>query len=157
MKEPAWEKCQYYSSGHCPKNQAIDKVYLIPQLLDPSEIEAARRICEHCEKCHDEKRKYQRIIRPFRVVVTNKEPKKNVEGTIIDVSINGALVRVDDWVNFAKDEMVDLQLYSTDKVSDPVKTNVIKLTGRIKRLTRDKQELAIMFIKGASVKKCANI
>ncbi|UCE81639.1 MAG: PilZ domain-containing protein [Deltaproteobacteria bacterium] len=157
MKEPAWEKCQYYSSGHCPKNQAIDKAYLIPQLLEPSEIETAKKICEQCEKCHDEKRKYQRITRPLRVVVTNKEPKKNIEGTIVDVSINGALVKLDDWVNFTPDEMVDLQLYSGDKVSDPVETNVIKLSGRIKRLTKEKQELAIMFTKTASVKKCANI
>jgi hypothetical protein len=41
MKEPVWERCHYYCSGQCPEQSTIDKAYLIPQLLKPSQIKAA--------------------------------------------------------------------------------------------------------------------
>ena len=42
-------------------------------------------------------------------------------------------------------------------VVDEEKINVINVCGRIKRVTKEKHELAIVFVKDASVKKCANI
>jgi hypothetical protein len=157
MKKPAWEKCQFYSSGRCPQYLTIDKAYLIPQLLDPSDLKAATEICEECATYHDEKRKSQRIARPFKVVVSNKIPRKNIEGTVVDLSMNGVLIKLDNWINFNKDEFVNLQLYSNDMFTNQAKSKVVNLSGRIKRVAKDKQELAIMFMKSASVKKCANI
>ena len=157
MKNAAWENCDYFSSGRCPEQTTIDKVYLIPQLLELSEIEAATATCEQCEHYHEEKRKYRRVSRPFRVVVSNKEPNKSIEGTIIDVSINGALIKLDNWPRFDKDETVNVQLQTSDKVKDTVKYKTINLCGRVQRITREKQELAIVFMKNTSVKKCANI
>ncbi len=157
MKEPVWERCHYYSSGHCPEQSTIDKAYLIPQLLKPSQIKAATDTCDQCECYHEEKRKYRRVTRPFKVVVSNKEPRKNTQGTIVDVSINGALIKLDNWTNFNKDETVNLQLYASDRVVDEERTNVINVCGRIKRVTKEKHELAIVFLKHSSVKKYANI
>ena len=157
MKELAWEECQYYSSGHCPQHQAIDKAYLIPQLLEPSQMKDAREICAACEKYLHEKRKYRRIKRPLKVVVTNKELKKRIEGTIVDASINGALVKLNKWINFNKDEIVKLQLYTEDKNQNKAKADIINIYGTIKRLVKEKQELVIIFLKEESVKKCANI
>jgi hypothetical protein len=157
MKAPAWERCHYYCSGQCPEQSTIDKAYLIPQLLKPSQIKAATDTCGQCEYYKEEKRKYRRVTRSFKVVVSNKEPRKNTQGTIVDVSINGALIKLDNWINFNKDETVNLELYANDIVVDDKRTNVINLCGRIKRVTREKHELAIMFVKHASVKKCANI
>jgi len=147
MKEPVWERCHYYCSGQC----------LIPQLLKPSQLKAATDTCDQCEYYREEKRKYRRVTRPFKVVVSNKEPRKNTQGTIVDVSIDGALIKLDNWINFNKDETVNLQLYANDIVVDEEKTNVINVYGRIKRVTKEKHELAIIFVKQASVKKCANI
>ena len=135
----------------------MDKAYLIPQLLKPSQLKAAIDTCDQCEYYHEEKRKYRRVERSFNVVVSNKEPRKNTQGTIVDVSINGALIKLDNWTNFNKDETVNLQFYTNDKFVDKEKPNVINVCGRIKRVTKKKRELAIMFVKHASMKKCANI
>ena len=157
MKKPTWEKCHHYSSGRCPENSIIDKAYLIPQLLKPSEIEAAYAICEKCENYHREKRKYRRIARSFRVVVSNKEPKQTSEGTIVDVSIKGALVKLDNWIHFNKDEIIKLKIYSKKVFSDKEKTYVINVCGQVKRVAKEKQELAILFVESDGVKKCANL
>ena len=157
MKEPVWESCHYYCSGQCPEQSTMDKAYLIPQLLKPSQLKAAIDTCDQCEYYHEEKRKYRRVKRSFNVVVSNKEPRKNTQGTIVDVSINGALIKLDNWTNFNKDETVNLQFYTNDKFVDKEKPNVINVCGRIKRVTKKKRELAIMFVKHASMKKCANI
>jgi hypothetical protein len=157
MKEPVWERCHYYCSGHCPEQSTMDKAYLIPQLLKPSQLKAATDTCDQCEYYHEEKRKYRRVTRSFKVVVSNKEPRKNTQGTIVDVSINGALIKLDNWINFYKDETVNLQLYANDIVVDKEKTNVINVCGRIKRVRKEKHELAIVFVKDETVKKCANI
>lgn len=157
MKNATWEKCHYFSSGHCPEQSTIDKAYLIPQLLELKEIEAAIETCVQCEHYNEEKRKYRRVSRPFRVLLSNKEPNKSIEGTIIDVSMNGALIKLDNWMNFAKNETVNLQLQTNDEVKNKVKSETINLRGRVQRVKREKQELAIMFMKETSVKKCANI
>ncbi len=157
MKKQAWDTCHYYSKGRCPQHSTIDKAYLIPQLLDPSELKAANEICEHCESYHEEKRKHRRVRRPFRVLLSKKEPKKRIEGSVVDVSSNGVLVKLDNWITFRKDEVVNLQLYSRGEFPDQVKSNVVDVNGRIKRMSVDKQELAIAFEPGTSVKKCANI
>ena len=157
MKEPVWERCHYYCSRQCPEQSAMDKAYLIPQLLKPSQLKAATDTCNQCEYYHEEKRKYRRVTRSFKVVVSNREPRKNTKGTIVDVSTNGALIKLDNWANFNKNETVNLQLYADDMVVDKERTNVINVCGRIKRVTKEKHELAIMFVKDASVEKCANI
>ena len=157
MKEQVWERCHYYCSGQCPEQATIDKAYLIPQLLKPSQLKAATDTCNQCEYYHEEKRKYRRVTRSFKVVVSNREPRKNTKGTIVDVSTNGALIRLDNWANFHKNETVNLQLYADDIVVDKERTNVINGCGRIKRVTKEKHELAIVFVKDESVKKCANI
>jgi hypothetical protein len=157
MKEPVWERCHYYCSGQCPEQPTIDKAYLIPQLLKPSQLKAATDTCDQCEYYREEKRKYRRVTRPFKVVVSNKEPRKNIQGTIVDVSKDGALIKLDKWVNFNKNETINLQFYTNDMVVDKEKHDVINVCGRIKRVTKKKHELAIVFLKHSSVKKCANL
>ncbi|MEE9527845.1 MAG: PilZ domain-containing protein [Syntrophobacteria bacterium] len=157
MKEPVWERCHYYCSGQCPEQSTMDKAYLIPQLLKPSQIKAAIDTCDQCAYYREEKRKYRRVTRPFKVVVSNKKPRKNTQGIIVDVSKDGALIKLDNWISFNKNETVNLRFYTNDMVVDEEKINVINVCGRIKRVTKEKHELAIVFVKDASVKKCANI
>ena len=157
MKEPVWESCHYYCIGQCPEQPIIDKAYLIPQLLKPSQLKAATDTCDQCEYYREEKRKYRRVTRPFKVIVSNKEPRKNTRGTIVDVSKDGALIKLDKWVHFNKNETINLQFYTNDIVVDKEKHDVINVYGRIKRVTKKKRELAIMFVKYTSVKKCANL
>ena len=157
MKEPTWEKCHYYRSRSCPEHSTIDKAYLIPQLLQPADLKAATDTCDQCEIYHREKRKYRRIARPFKVVVSNKKPKRNIEGTIVDVSVKGALIKLDNWIHFNKEQMVNLKLYYNKVTSDKEEINVVNVSGKIKRVAKEKQELAVVFVEDDSVKKCANI
>ena len=157
MKEPTWEKCHYYRSRRCPQHSTIDKAYLIPQLLEPSVIKAANDTCDRCKIYHKEKRKYRRIPRPFRVVVSNKKPKRNIEGTIVDVSVKGALIKLDKWIHFNREQIVNLKLYYNKVISDKEEINVVNVSGKIKRVAKERQELAIVFVEDDSVKKCANI
>jgi hypothetical protein len=157
MKEPAWEKCYYFRNRRCPEHSIIDKAYLIPQLLKPSELKVANETCDKCEIYHKDKRKYRRIERPFRVVVSNKKPKRNIEGTIVDVSVKGALIKLDNWIHFKKEQIVNLKLYYNKVISDKEEINVVNVSGQIKRVAKEKQELAVMFVEDESVKKCANI
>jgi hypothetical protein len=48
MKERIWEKCPYLSEGRCSHSLVIERAYLIPQLLDTSELLNAKRTCEEC-------------------------------------------------------------------------------------------------------------
>jgi len=82
MKEPAWEKCQYYSRGRCPQHPIIDKAYLIPQLIDISQMQFAKKICEDCEKHLYEMRRYQRVKSFLKFLSTNQEPEERFEGTL---------------------------------------------------------------------------
>ena len=157
MKKPTWEKCHYYCTRRCPEHLTIDKAYLIPQLIQASDLKAAIDTCDKCEIYHKEKRKYRRIARPFRVVVSNKKPKRNIEGTIVDVSVKGALIKLDNWIHFNKEQMINLKLYYNKVISDKEEINIVNVSGKIKRVAKEKQELAIVFVKDDSVKKCANI
>ena len=157
MKKPTWEKCHYYYTRRCPEHETIDKAYLIPQLLEPSAIKAANDTCDQCEIYHQEKRKYRRIARPFRVVVSNKKPKRQIQGTVVDVSIKGVLIKLDNWVHFNKEEMINLKLYYSKVTSDKEEINIVKVSGQIKRVAKEKRELAVVFVKDDAVKKCANI
>ena len=157
MKEPAWEKCQYYSWGHCPHHRVIDRAYLIPQLLKPSQIQAARAICGDCHKYFDEKRKYQRTRRPFKIVVINQEPLRRIEGIIVDLSIKGARVKLDHWTDFDNNEDTQLQLYIEDKDSDEKKVDIISFFGKIKRLIKETRELAIVFSEHENIRRYADI
>jgi len=157
MNRPTWEKCHYYYTRRCPEHESIDKAYLIPQLLEPSAIKAANDTCDRCEIYNQEKRKYRRIARPLRVVVSNKKPKRQIQGTVVDVSIKGVLIKLDNWVHFNNEEMINLKLYYSKVTSDKEEINIVKVSGQIKRVAKEKRELAVVFVKDDAVKKCANI
>jgi len=157
MKEPAWEKCHHYSSGRCPQRTTMDKVHLIPQLLNISDIEAATETCGQCEHYQREKRKYRRVARPFRAVISNKEPKKRITGTVVDVSVKGALVKLDNWINFDENEKVNIELCQNETKINKDNINVINMSGHVKRVAKEKHELAIVFTEETHEKKCANI
>ncbi len=157
MKASAWETCYYYSAGQCPQHRVIDKAYLIPQLLDDSQIQTAKKICENCEKSLADRRQYQRVKRPLRVAITHMESRERIGGTLVDVSINGALVNLDRSVDFQQDEMVELQLYHEGSDSHQPRADTKNLRGRVNRLAKEKLELAVIFLKRNSVRRCVNI
>lgn len=144
MEKPAYEKCYYLSIGQCPNQSFMEKVLLIPQLLEPSEVEDAIEDCKSCGGYLQEQRKYFRIKRPFRCDIS-KNNGTTIEGHIINISENGALIKLKRWVDFNSDEKVGLIIYSAD---EPIinESRTIEILSQIKRLTTDKKQLGIHFL-----------
>jgi len=146
MAKDHWGKCQYLAAGNCPESlrMLIDRAYLLPQLLDSSQIEAAKEACQHCEKL--ERRKSPRIERPLSVVISNNKVNTNAEGTIANVSEGGALIELVDWGNFREGQTIAFKMRYDDKPSDQANSIVLSGSAVVKRLSREKQELAIIFM-----------
>ena len=157
MEQPAYETCEFLFSGQCPYRSTVERAFLIPQLLDPTQITDAKRLCEKCRQILVEKRKEVRVKRPLRVVITRRDQEESFHGTILDVSSGGALVKVENLPNFHMDEILRLQIYSYSGVSDTLDTDAISVDGVVKRLAENKNEIAIVFVEDSGSKKLVNI
>jgi hypothetical protein len=146
MDEASWEECPYYAEGECPQSSLVDRTYLIPHLLSPTEVEEVRSICAKCGLYLSEKRKYFRLKKPFRVVATSGAGEDKFSGRIVNVSGVGALLTFKDWPDFVVDQEVEIEIYSRRQDSTDLDETVIKVTGEVKRIdTKDKQA-AVMFL-----------
>jgi len=157
MEQPTYEKCQYLSIGQCPHRPSIERALLIPQLLDPSEITDAKRLCEKCRQILVEKRKNERVKRPLRAIITRRDQEETLHGTILDVSSGGALVKLEDLPNFHVDEICLLKIYSYDSFSGKLDTDAISVDGIVKRLAENKNKIAFVFIEESGLDKIINI
>ncbi|MFP3870160.1 MAG: PilZ domain-containing protein [Syntrophobacteria bacterium] len=145
MQNSYWENCPYYTSGKCPQPAAIDRAYLIPQLLAPSEVEAAKQICRACGKYLDDKRKYPRIARPLQVILL-RDPGAPLEGDVVNISEGGVLVRLQSWADFDDDEKVVLEIYPQHLPSENTSPSALKLSAQVKRKDAQRKQLAIVFL-----------
>ena len=157
MEQPTYEKCQYLASGQCPYKSTIERSLLIPQLLAPTEIADAKRLCEECRQFLVEKRKAVRVQRSLRVVITRLDQEETFHGTTLDVSSGGALVKLDNLPNFHTDEIFRFKIYSISGTSDKSDIHAISVDGVVKRLIENKNEIAFVFIKESSLGKIVNI
>jgi len=147
MGDEYWVHCPYADSDECPQSDAIVRVSLIPQLLDPTDIDSIKKTCKTCGKYLDQKRKYPRITRPLQVVLT-KKGQKAIKGNIVDLSEGGALIQLQTWADFKKDEKVLLEIYPSP-ASDKSSHESTKVSGLIKRIEVEKRQLAIAFLSTA--------
>ena len=136
--------CQYFHSEECPHQFIIARSILIPQLLGRAELERTRKVCQGCEKCRGERRTSRRIMRPLRATVDNGTIK-NVKGTISDISSNGALIRLNDRLNFRVGEFIDLRIYG-DVQFGTTKQVLSNQRCVIKRIAEQGHQLAVMFL-----------
>jgi hypothetical protein len=148
MGDEYWENCPYAESDECPQSDAISRVSLIPQLLDPADIDSIKQTCRTCGKYLDQKRKYPRIKRPLKIVVI-RERQKAIKGNIVDLSEGGALIQLQTWADFKKDEKVLLEIYHSHPTSDNSSHELTKVSGLIKRIEAERRQLAIVFLSGA--------
>ena len=152
MDEASWEGCPYYAEGECPHTSLVDRIYLIPHLLSSTEVEEVKAICEKCGLYLSEKRKYFRLKRPFRVMVTAGAGEDQFRGRIVNVSGVGALVRFKDWPDFVVDQKVEIAIYSRQKDSTDLDKTVIKVTGEVKRIDAKDRQAAVMFLEEVQAK-----
>jgi c-di-GMP-binding flagellar brake protein YcgR len=115
---------------------------LIPELVAPSEIEAARTVCEKCGLRLGEKRKHLRTKRPIEVTLS-KGDLPPIQGEITDISQGGAFLKLREWVPFTVGEKVRLEIHPLHSSKTP--TEAIRLLGLITRVEAEERELAIAF------------
>jgi len=136
-----WERCPFYAEDECAKTDMVDRIYLIPHLLNSSEISEVKEICKKCGLYLNEKRKYIRLRKPFRVAVISDKEGTRLQGKIINVSGVGALIMPDRWSDFAVKQEVELEIYSRPTASKTNDEIVIKVSGVIKRVNDKKNKL----------------
>ena len=124
----------------------MDRAYLIPHLLSPSEIGAVKEVCKKCGLYLTEKRKYIRQRKPFRVAVISDKKGTRLQGKIINVSGVGALIMPDNWSDFPVNQEVELEIYSRPRASKNNDEIVIKVSGVIKRVNDKEKQVAVMFL-----------
>ena len=146
MDDAYWERCPFYAEDECPKTSLVDRAYLIPHLLSSSEIGEVREICKRCGLYLNEKRKYIRLRKPFRVAVISDKKGTILQGKIINVSGVGALIMPDNWSDFPVNQEVELEIYSRPRASKNNDEIVIKVSGVIKRVNDRDKQIAVMFL-----------
>ena len=146
MDDAYWERCPFYAEDECPKTSLVDRAYLIPHLLSSSEIGEVREICKRCGLYLNEKRKYIRLRKPFRVAVISDKKGTRLQGKIINVSGVGALIMPDNWSDFPVNQEVELEIYSRPRASKNNDEIVIKVSGVIKRVNDRDKQIAVMFL-----------
>ena len=146
MDDAYWEKCPFYAEDECPKTSLVDRAYLIPHLLSSSEIGEVKETCKKCGLYLNEKRKYIRLRKPFRVAVVSDKKGTRLQGKIMNVSGVGALIMPDNWSNFAVNQEVELEIYSRPRTSKNNHEIVIKVSGIIKRVNDKDEQVAVMFL-----------
>ena len=156
MANKPWKNCQYFFTEECPNLSFISKAILIPQFLDPSEIEILESICANCETCRDEKRGSLRMRRPLKVSIACRDSKRTTAGSLLNVSSTGALVEIDNWLDFRVCGRITMQIYTSDQASNHIQTHLDKKQSIVKRIIEDKRQIGVMFINDKSVNKLAN-
>ena len=146
MDDAYWERCPFYAEDECPKTSLVDRAYLIPHLLSSPEIGEVREICKKCGLYLNEKRKYIRLRKPFRVAVISDKKGSRLQGKIINVSGVGALIMPDNWSDFPVNQEVELEIYSRPRASKNNDEIVIKVSGVIKRVNDRDKQIAVMFL-----------
>jgi hypothetical protein len=146
MDDAYWERCPFYAEDECPKASLVDRAYLIPHLLSPLEMGEVKDVCKKCGQYLNEKRKYIRLRKPFRVAVISDKKGARLQGKIINVSGVGALIMPDNWSDFAVNQEVELEIYSRPRASKNKDENTIKVSGVIKRVNDKDKQVAVMFL-----------
>ena len=146
MDDAYWERCPFYAEDECPKSSLVDRAYLIPYLLSSSEMGEVKEICKKCGLYLNEKRKYIRLRKPFRVAVISDKKGSRLQGKIINVSGVGALIMPDNWSDFPVNQEVELEIYSRPRASKNNDEIVIKVSGVIKRVNDRDKQIAVMFL-----------
>ena len=146
MENKYWEKCPYYAENRCPYSAQVDRAYLIPHLLSPSEIDEAKYICRKCGMYLKEKRKHIRLGKPFEVIIAKADEKTEAKGRIDNVSVLGALVTLEVWHDFVLGQTITVKIYPREETSEKPKIEPIMASGEIKRVYDKHKQLAIMFL-----------
>jgi len=146
MEKGSWDRCPYFRDGHCPYSEAIDRAYLIPDIIAPSELEKAGHTCLKCGNYLKERRKYLRLKKPFKAVMRRGAEGAPAEGQIVNVSGVGALVVLNEWVELHVGEVLQLEIFPRLECTRQSSRGILKAAGRVNRVSRKNREVAVTFL-----------
>jgi hypothetical protein len=141
MKRHLWKTCPYYPDGRCPNRSLIDKAYLIPQIISPSQLAAIKTACANCEVCRQDRRKHRRVQRPLEAVILNKQSGEELHGTSLNVSQRGALIEIGACHPFLVNQEIELRLCDEDG-------SCHRSRAVIKRVEQTKGAISVFFSSG---------
>jgi hypothetical protein len=144
MDENILENCPHADSGQCTQPDAVARAYLIPQLVERSEVEATKQICRTCGKYLGEKREYPRVRRPLSIILSQGK-KAAIEGEIVNISEGGALVKLKNWADFDEEQKITLEVYFSHAASGKGVGSKMEFTGKIIRVDDQERQVAIAF------------
>jgi hypothetical protein len=154
MNRYLWERCPYYPDGRCPNRSLIDKAYLIPQILSPSELAAIKTACADCEVCRQDRRKHRRVQRPLEAMILDRQSGEELRGTSLNVSERGALIEIGDFHPFRVNQEIELRLWDEDgscqsspavikRVESTRRAISVSLSGGVRRRDRARESGSI--------------
>jgi hypothetical protein len=111
MKRHLWERCTYYPDGRCPNRSLINRAYLIPQVLSPSELAAIETACADCEVCRQDRREHRRVQWPLDAVILDKQSGEELHGRTLNVSERGALIEIGSCDRLQVNQEIELRLH----------------------------------------------
>jgi c-di-GMP-binding flagellar brake protein YcgR len=94
-----------------------------------------------------ERRKYTRTINNFKIKMKLERTSKEVEGVTQNLSQGGALIMSSSWQVAQKDEQAEMQLFLPPEFTGQSDTLTLTGSSVIKRIERDKQGVAVEFLK----------
>ncbi|MBW1982201.1 MAG: PilZ domain-containing protein [Deltaproteobacteria bacterium] len=145
MKKEHWDSCRSYEERRCRQLETIDRIMLIPQLLDPAELEAAKRTCDECREYLSEKRVHSRIKRLFTAVISIDQDT-TVNGKVVNVSAGGALIETDSQTFVEAGDRIIVGIFVHASAFDPSAPPDVQLDCLVKRIDRQKNYLAVSFV-----------
>ncbi len=135
MKRQPWQTCHYYADGRCPNQALIDRAYLIPQLLAPSELGAIETTCAACKLCRRNRKRHRRAPRPLDVAIFDERSGREVRGATLNVSKKGALIRVEEERGFQVNQKVHLRLYDQSGYCQSTRAVIMRLEGAMSAIS----------------------
>jgi hypothetical protein len=86
------QSCKLFRKQKCPYQKEIERVYLIPQLLDPAQLREYENICLPCSEGKEQRRKSQRLPVSFLVYCQQAE-QASIVGKAYNLSTDGVALK----------------------------------------------------------------
>ena len=83
--------CHRFRECNCPHQKVMERVYLIPQLIDPEELNEYQRQCLTCLQCEHGRREIQRLPVSF-LVDCKQDDLTRMGGKAFNLSTKGIAI-----------------------------------------------------------------
>jgi hypothetical protein len=94
-----------------------------------------------------ERRKYPRLVTPFRVTLAGIDQSSEIEAVTHDISQTGSLILTPHWHAFTQDERIDLGVFLPPEFTGQPDPVILRGQGIVRRLDPDRSGIAVEFLR----------